>query len=150
VSGFTIVRDYSHPPQVVWRALTDPSLIPLWTSTGRGGRPVGFAPVAGTRFRYVARPLPGWDGVVECEVLEAREPGLLRYTWKGGEKDSPTTVTCLLEPHGSGTRFTWEHTGFRGLGGFLMSRILASVRRRMLSRGLPEVLAGLAGVSRLR
>ena len=44
-----IVRDYSHPPAKVWRAVTDPDLIPLWTATGQGGRPVGFAPVAGTQ-----------------------------------------------------------------------------------------------------
>jgi len=29
-----IVCDYPHPPAKVWRAVTDPELIPLWTATG--------------------------------------------------------------------------------------------------------------------
>ncbi|CAM5397157.1 putative protein OS=Streptomyces fumanus OX=67302 GN=GCM10018772_25150 PE=4 SV=1 [Streptomyces fumanus] len=35
-----------------------------------------------------AQPKPGWSGVVPCEVLEAHEPSLLRYSWqdeRGGE-----------------------------------------------------------------
>src|SRR5580658_4507805 len=111
-SDIHIVREYQHPPEKVWCALTDPALVPLWTSTGQGGRPVGFLPVVGTRFKYVAKPMPGWGGVVECEVLEVREPFLLRYTWRGGEKDDRTTVSNRLEPHAGGTRFTWDHTGF--------------------------------------
>jgi hypothetical protein len=39
-----------------------------------------------------------------------------------------------------GTRFTWSHTGFAGVGGFAMSRLLGRVRRRMLSEGVPAVL----------
>jgi uncharacterized protein YndB with AHSA1/START domain len=150
VSEFSIVQEYPHPPAKVWRALTDPALIPLWTSTGRGGRPVGFSTAVGTRFKYVAKPMPGWNGIVECEVLEAREPSLLRYSWVGGDKDDVTTVTCRLEPHQGGTRFTWEHTGFTGIGGFLVSRMLASVRRKMLGVGLPAVLDDLDDDGRLR
>ena len=97
---------------------------------------MGFSTVVGTRFKFVAKPVPGWNGVVECEMLEAREPSLLRFTWRGGEKDDLTTVTCRLEPHQGGTRLTWEHTGFHGIGGLLVSKMLASVRRKMLSQGL--------------
>jgi uncharacterized protein YndB with AHSA1/START domain len=35
MSEFRIVQDYPHPMAKVWRALTDPTLIPLWTSTGK-------------------------------------------------------------------------------------------------------------------
>jgi uncharacterized protein YndB with AHSA1/START domain len=127
-SDIHIVREYPHPTEKIWRLLTDPTLIPLWTSTGKGGRPVGFSPVVGTRFKYVAKPMPGWSGIVECEVLEAREPFLLRYTWLGGEKDDLTTVTNALEPLGDGTRFTFDHTGFTGIGGFVVSRVLNTLR----------------------
>src|SRR4051812_47309422 len=92
-SDIQIVRTYPQPPWKVWRLLTDPALVPLWTSKGKGGRPVGFAPIVGTRFKYIAKPMPGWNGIVECEVLEVSEPHLLRYTWLGGEKDDVTTVT---------------------------------------------------------
>jgi uncharacterized protein YndB with AHSA1/START domain len=150
MSHYQIVRRYPHPPAKVWRALTDPALIPLWTSTGQGGRPVGFSPVVGTHFKFIAKPMPGWKGVVECEVLEARAPSLLRYSWKGDEEDDLTTVSCRLEPEGAGTRLTWEHTGFTGIGGFLVSKVLASVRKKMLDVGFPAVLADLDDDGALR
>ena len=31
MSDIRIVRDYPHPPAKVWRVVTDPALIPLWT-----------------------------------------------------------------------------------------------------------------------
>jgi uncharacterized protein YndB with AHSA1/START domain len=149
-SDIHIVRTYPHPPWKVWRVLTNPALVPRWTSPGKGGRLVGFAPVVGTRFKYVGKPMPGWNGVVDCEVLEVREPHLLRYTWLGGEKDDLTTVTNLLEPVDGGTRLTWEHVGFTGFGGFIVSRVLNRVRKRMLDDGFPAVLDDLDDDGELR
>jgi uncharacterized protein YndB with AHSA1/START domain len=151
VSEIRIVRDYGYPIATVWRALTDPALVPLWTATGAGGRPEGFAPVPGTRFRFVAKPKPGWNGIVNCEVLEAREPTLLRYSWTDGDGGGDVTeVTYRLEPMGGGTRFTYEHTGFTGVGGLFMAGLLGRVRRKMLSAGLPAVLAELDADGHLR
>jgi uncharacterized protein YndB with AHSA1/START domain len=141
MSEFRITRDYPHPIELVWRVLTDPALVPRWTTTGQGGRPEGFAAVAGTRFRFVAKPTPGWRGIVDCEVLEVDAPRLLRYSWIGDEGAAPTFVAYRLEPVAGGTRFTWEHTGFSGIGGFVMCRLLRSVRRKMLTVALPTVLA---------
>jgi hypothetical protein len=45
-----------------------------------------------------------------------------------------------LEPQAGGTRFTYEHTGFTGAGGFFMAQLLGRVRRKMLTAGLPAVL----------
>src|SRR5260221_6208248 len=112
MTDIRIVRDYPHPPAKVWRALTDTALIALW-----GMRPEGFPPVVGTRFKFFGEPNPGWRGFVECEILEAREPSVLRYSWVGNEKDEATRVTFTLEPHGGGTRVTFEHSGFKGVGG---------------------------------
>ena len=145
-----IVRDYPHAPAKVWRAVTDPELVPLWTATGHGGRPVGFAPVPGTRFQFVAKPYPGWRGIVDCEVLEAREPSLLRFSWKGEENGQLTYVSYRIEPHDGGTRFTFDHTGFTGPGGFFMARLLGSVRKKMLTAGLPAVLDDLDDSGALR
>jgi len=114
VSEMHIVRDYPYPVITVWRALTDPALVARWTSTGQGGRPEGFKTEVGTKVRFIGRPFPGWDGIVRCEVL-AGIPG--------------------------GTRLTWDHTGFQGIEGAFMSRLLARVRRKMLREGLPPVLA---------
>jgi uncharacterized protein YndB with AHSA1/START domain len=143
VSEIRIVRDYPYLVTRVWRALTDPGLIPLWTATGAGGRPEGFAPVPGNKFRFVAKAKPGWNGIVNCEVLEAREPVLLRYTWTDGGGGDTTEVTYRLEPclEPAGCRFTYEHTGFTGIGGLFMAQLLGRVRRKMLSEGLPAVLA---------
>jgi uncharacterized protein YndB with AHSA1/START domain len=142
VSEYQVVRDYPYPVDEVWQVLTDPVLVAQWTTTGRGGRPEGFAPVAGTRFRFVGRPTVGWSGVVRCEVRDVDAPHALHYTWQGdADSDDVTDVTYLLEATSTGTRFTWKHTGFTGAGGFAMSRLLASVRRTMLTEGVPPVLA---------
>ena len=55
-----IVCDYPYPPANVWRAVTDPDLIPLWTATGQGGRPVGFVP-----------EIPGSDTFDEAQIVDA-------------------------------------------------------------------------------
>jgi len=144
VSEIRIVRDYPNPPEKVWRAVTDPALIPLWTATGAGGRPEGFAPIVGTKFSFIAKPKPGWSGVVDCEVLQVNEPSLLRYSWSGdGDGDAPTEVRYRLEPHAGGTRFTYEHIGFTGISGTFMAWLLGRVRTKMLTVGLPRVLADL-------
>jgi len=140
MSEIRIVRDYPYPPATVWRAVTDPELVARWTVTGRGGRPVGFTPTVGTRFQLVGKPLPGWRGIVYCEVVEVEEPRLLRYTWRGEENAEPTLVTYRIEPRPNGTTFTFEHTGFTGVGGVFMAQILGAVRRKMLNVGLPAVL----------
>jgi uncharacterized protein YndB with AHSA1/START domain len=145
-----IVRDYPHSPAKVWRAVTDPDLVPLWTATGQGGRLVGFEPTVGNRFQLVAKPMPGWRGIVDCEVLEVRELSLLRYTWVGTEGQAPTYVTYRIEPLAEGTRFTFEHTGFTGVGGFAMARLLGSVRTKMLTVGLAAVLDDLDDDGSLR
>lgn len=74
----------------------------------------------------------------------------MRYTWRNQEDDHPTAVTYRLGEIPGGTRLTWEHTGFRGVEGLVMSRLLGRVRRRMLSRGLPAVLDRLDERGRLR
>jgi len=38
MSEYRVVQDYPDPPERVWRALTDPAFVPLWTSTGQGRR----------------------------------------------------------------------------------------------------------------
>ena len=143
LSDIHIVNEYPHPPEKVWRVLTDPALIPLWTKEGLGGRADGFVPTAGTRFRLVAKPQLFWRGFVDCEVIEARAPWLLRYSWIGDEGERPTLVAYRLEPIAGGTRFTFDHTGFSGVGGWIVSGVLRRVRKKMLGVGLPGVLDAL-------
>jgi uncharacterized protein YndB with AHSA1/START domain len=140
VSAIRLVKDYPHSPEKVWRAVTDPALIPLWTATGAGGRTEGFATVVGTKFQFIGKPKPGWNGVVDCEVLEVLEPSLLRWSWTDTSSGDTTQVVYRIEPHTGGTRFTYEHTGFTGISGFFMAQLLGHVRRKMLNQGLSAVL----------
>lgn len=140
MSEFRIVCDYPYPIDQVWRVLTEPGLVAQWTVTGQGGRPEGFQAVAGTRFRLIAKPVPGWRGIVDCEVLEVDAPKLLRYTWVGDEGAAPSLVAYRLEESPAGTRFIWEHTGFTGASGFFMAKLLRSVRKKMLTVAVPAVL----------
>ncbi|MET8133083.1 SRPBCC domain-containing protein [Streptomyces sp. NPDC005251] len=150
MSAIHIVNDYPHPPAKVWRAVTDPELIPLWTATGAGGRPEGFATDVGTEFRFVAKPKPGWSGIVDCVVLEADEPRLLRYSWTDHGGGETTEVAYRIQPHAAGTRFTFDHTGFTGTGGLFVAQILGHVRRKMLRVGLSAVLNQLDETGSLR
>src|SRR3954453_3182818 len=130
VAQFVIVRESSPPVEKVWRVMTDPELMPLWTSTGQGGRAEGFLPVKGTPFRFVAKPTLGWSGVVYCEVLAVDPPYRLRFSWIGDENGKASFVTYRLDPIPGGTHLTYEHTGFTGVGGFFMAKLLGSVRRK--------------------
>jgi uncharacterized protein YndB with AHSA1/START domain len=146
VSAIRIVRDYPHPPAKVWRALTDPALIALW-----GMRPEGFSPVVGTRFKLVGKPNRGWRGFVECEVLEAREPSVLRYSWIGNDKSPTTTVTFKLASHAGGTRLSFEHTGFKGIGGFFLAHLIMKPGwRKTFGSTFPVVLSDVDDEGRLR
>jgi len=146
MTDIRIVRDYPHPPAKVWRALTEPALIALW-----GMRPEGYSPVVGTRFRLVAKPNPGWRGFVECEVLAVREPSLLRYAWIGDDSGAVTYVTYALAPHAGGTRLTFEHTGFTGVGGFLLAKLMMGPGwRKLFGTSFPAVLADLDAAGNLR
>ena len=139
MSDLRIVRDYPHPPSKVWRVLTEPALMALL-----GMRPEGYSPVVGTRFRLVGKPNPGWRGFVECEVLEAREPSVLRYAWDDDGKGKPTHVAYRIEPHAGGTRLTVEHTGFAGVSGLLFTKLIMGPGwRKTLGTFLPAVLADL-------
>ncbi|MBA6434362.1 SRPBCC family protein [Streptomyces sp. GMR22] len=150
MSEIHIVCDYPHRPETVWRAVTDPQLVPLWTATGAGARPEGFAPVVGTKFAFVAKPRPGWSGVVSCEVLEVRKPELLRFSWQDESGGAVTEVAYRIQAWGEGTRFIYDHTGFTGVGGLFMSKFLGSVRTKMLTKGLPAVLDDLDDQGSLR
>jgi uncharacterized protein YndB with AHSA1/START domain len=131
---------YPHPPQRVWRALTDPALIARWLMQN------DFAPTVGHKFRFRMPPQPGFDGIVHCEVLEADPPRRLAYSWRGGPID--THVQYTLEPLEGGTRLRLEHTGFAGPKGVLLSFMLGSGwKSKILKKRLPEVLAGLASDS---
>ena len=100
--------DLPHSPEKVWRALTDPALLAEWLLPV-----VGFRIEPGTEFRFKTDPQPGWDGTVNCRVLEIDPPRKLSYTWVVGENWLDTVVTFTLTPTGSGTRLSLIQSGFK-------------------------------------
>jgi uncharacterized protein YndB with AHSA1/START domain len=98
--------DLDHPPEKVWRALTDPALLAEWLLPV-----VDLSLRPGDTFTFQAQPQPGWDGVVNCRVLEIVAQRKLRYAWVVGTMD--TVVEFTLTPTTSGTRLSLVHSGFK-------------------------------------
>ncbi len=99
-----------HPPEDVWRALTDSAALAEWLMPNDFEARVGH----GFTFRTEPNPQYGFDGLVHCEVLECASPSRLAYTWVGGGVD--TRVHYRLEREGDGTRLFFEQSGFDALG----------------------------------
>lgn len=101
-----VEREFAHPPEKLWRALTQPHLIEDWLMKN------DFAPNVGHRFN-----LRGDWGGVECEVLEVEPQRTLAYTWNYPHEDAAynleSVVTFTLTPSGAGTHLRMEQIGFR-------------------------------------
>jgi uncharacterized protein YndB with AHSA1/START domain len=98
--------DLQHPPQKVWRALTDPALLAQWLLPV-----IDFKLEPGTAFMFKTQSMPGWDGTVNCRLLAVEAHSKLSYTWIVG--DMHTVVTFTLEPTKPGTRLSLVHSGFK-------------------------------------
>ncbi len=95
-----VEREIPHPPEKIWRALTQPHLIETWLMKN------DFKPVAGHRFSLSA----DWGGV-DCRVLSVEPSRSLSYRWD--TKDLTSVVTWTLTPGPAGTILRMEQTGFR-------------------------------------
>ena len=99
-----IEREMPHSPEKIWRALTEGRLIEEWLMTN------DFLPVVGHRFQFRATPVPGWNGVIDSEVLVAEPNARLSYGWASLGLES--VVTWTLTPTAAGTHVRMEHSGF--------------------------------------
>jgi len=129
-------RVYPHPPELVWQALTDSAALGEWLMEN------DFEPHVGHRFQFHTEPAPGFDGVVNCQVLAVDEPRRLSYSWRGGPID--TILTFTLESVPEGTRLHVEQTGFFGLKAVVVSYILGTGFKTMYDKKLPALLARMA------
>jgi uncharacterized protein YndB with AHSA1/START domain len=99
----------NHVPQKVWRALTDPVLLSEWLL------PVVEHELAlgvGAALKFKTQPHPGWDGSVNCRILELEAHAKLSYTWVVGDM-LDTVVTFTLTPTATGTRLSLVQSGFK-------------------------------------
>ena len=94
-----VEREFAHPPEKLWRALTQPHLIAEWLMKN------DFAPKVDHRFKLEA----DW-GVVDCQVQTLEPHRTLSYSWAALGLDS--IVTWTLTPTTSGTHLRMEQTGF--------------------------------------
>jgi uncharacterized protein YndB with AHSA1/START domain len=100
--------DLHHMPEKVWRAITDPALLSEWLlpCTGLELKP-------GAAFTLKTQPYPGWDGTVDCRVLEIETHKKLSYAWVVGGMALDTVVTFTLTPTASGTLLSVVQSGFK-------------------------------------
>jgi uncharacterized protein YndB with AHSA1/START domain len=98
--SIVVERDFPHPPEKIWRALTEPHLIEEWLMQN------DFQPVVDHRFN-----LRGDWGAVDCQVLEIEPHKTLSYRWDAMGLES--IVTWTLTPTRTGTHLRMEQAGFR-------------------------------------
>ena len=102
-----VEREFPHPPEKLWRALTQPHLIQEWLMKN------DFKPEVGHRFNLRGE----WGGVLDCEVLTIEPNRTLSYTWNFVHDDAAlnmqSVVTFTLTPTRTGTSLRMEQAGFR-------------------------------------
>jgi uncharacterized protein YndB with AHSA1/START domain len=100
-----IEREMPHPPEKIWRALTQGPLIEEWLMAN------DFQPRVGHAFKFRSKPVPGWDGIIDAEVLLVEPHKTLSYTW--GSMGLKTVVLWTLHATKTGTLLRMEQSGFR-------------------------------------
>ena len=102
-----VEREIAHPPEKLWRALTQPHLIEEWLMKN------DFSPEVGHRFHLRG----DWGGILDCEVLVVEPNSRLSYSWDFASDDPAfalkSVVTFDLTPTSTGTHLRVEQVGFR-------------------------------------
>lgn len=99
-----IERAIAHPPEKIWRALTQPHLIAEWLMQN------DFQPAVGHRFTLSRAATPDFTVVIDCAVTEVEPEETLSYTWSAFGTE--TVVTFTLTPIPAGTLLRVEQAGF--------------------------------------
>jgi uncharacterized protein YndB with AHSA1/START domain len=100
-----IERELPHPPEKVWRALTQGPLIQEWLMAN------DFQPLVGHQFKFRSTPMPNWNGVIDCEVLAVEPNQKLSYSWSS--LGLVSVVVWTLVATSGGTLLRMEQSGFR-------------------------------------
>ena len=102
-----VEREFSHPPEKLWRALTQSHLIEEWLMKNN------FNLQLGHQFKLRGE----WGGVLDCEVLAIEPNRSLSYSWNFDHEDPAynlaSVVTFSLTPTAGGTHLRMEQSGFR-------------------------------------
>ena len=91
-------RTLPHPPEKVWRALTEPEHLAAWFPTDIEGERAAGAPL---RFVFRNGEGPSVDG----QMIRYDPPSVLEFRWGNDE-----TLRFDLRPDGEGTTLTFVNT----------------------------------------
>lgn len=86
------------PPEDLYKALTNPTTIQLWT-----GEPAEMSTEPGTEFAL-------WDESIVGMNLEFEEDKKIVQEWYFGEQEEASIVTIILHPNKKGTDVELRHT----------------------------------------
>jgi activator of HSP90 ATPase len=86
------------PPEDLYKALTNPSTIQLWT-----GEPAEMSTEPGTEFALWSESIVGMN-------LEFEEDKKIVQEWYFGEQEDASIVTIILHPNKKGTDVELRHT----------------------------------------
>jgi uncharacterized protein YndB with AHSA1/START domain len=103
--SLVIEKELPHPPEKIWRALTQGPLIKEWLMDN------DFQSAVGHRFNFRSTPVPGWNGIIESEVLVVEPNRKLSYSWNS--MGLVSTVVWTLVATSGGTLVRMEQSGFR-------------------------------------
>jgi uncharacterized protein YndB with AHSA1/START domain len=142
----TTEKEFEHPVDAVWRAMTDSEWLAVWFF------PNDIQPVLGHKFTIWSRPIERWDGEFKCQLLAITPGEMLQFSWSGGHEElkgfgrfMATTVTWTISalPNG-GTRFVFVQDGIEaGPGGDALYDILSKGAEsvlRSLTKRLPQLI----------
>ena len=86
------------PPDEVYKALTNPALIQLWT-----GEPAEMSTVPNSEFSM-------WSGSIVGKNLAFEENKKIEQQWYFGEQETPSVVSIKLHADKKGTSVELRHT----------------------------------------
>jgi len=137
VSEISVDVDLPHPPDRVWRALTDRRLLATWFMQ------TDLEPLPGAVGRALPSGIPGFTGPFDIEVVSVAPERLLAMRWRGDQLHAE--VRWELEELTGGTRLRISQTGFLGVNGTLRRRELRRAYQRLFGEELPAMLNRTAG-----
>jgi uncharacterized protein YndB with AHSA1/START domain len=138
VTEIRVDVDLAHPPERVWRVLTELHLVMGWLPTDN------FVVTEDRRFSFRTE-LEGLDEQINGQTVTFDKPNKLVMRWEG--PNLHTLLSIMLQPTESGCRMTVAQRGFLGAQGTLRGRALQRTYTKMLEGPFVEALDRLASSS---
>lgn len=131
-----IDQDFGHPPERIWRALTEPALLSEWFTRTES------EPSLDGGLRLTPDGPLDFLGPLMAEMVELDAPRQIVMLWRGEQMHS--RVVWELTPIRQGSRLRVSQTGFLGVDGARRQLQLLRAYDELLGGRLPAVLDRLA------